>query len=159
HALEMTLLAQNASSAWRLLDGSARGATPPAGARADVESCLQHLTSIGLEPDQQVLLEPIRDAFYVYAGTRERAESLLASGSDQQARQLLVGELAEAYDSVARLCKSLALANDRDIEEAIAARHSQARRVALLFGAVIAFLTLAGGFFCWLFLGGVLNPL
>lgn len=159
YELEIALLEQGGLTASYLLDGSPRWLEELNRRKPYFENRLAEASQVGLEFDELAFLTPIRQAYDAYERARDQVIGLHDSGNREQARRVLLAEMATRYDEVYRLCEALSENNAKDIELAIASRQEVARRVSLWVG--ISLVALAGLIVgvAWYLIGWVFRPL
>ena len=157
--LVVALVEERGYAASYLLDGSSAWLDDLARRHAYVQEWLDRSDAVGFEPDQAVLVDQIRAAITDYTNKRDEVIALYGAGDRDEAGRVFQQEVSSRYDVVYRLSQSLLAANNRDIENAVGARHAQTQKVGLWVGVCLVLLAGFVTALAWLFLGGIFRPL
>jgi signal transduction histidine kinase len=159
YELETALLEQGFSTSLYLMGGKAEWLDELRRKRPDFDAWLAKAGRMGLDTDEQELIQRIGRAFAEYDGKSKDVIALYAGQNPERARELWLDDTVTYYDRVYELCENLSGTNTRDIEQALAAQSMQMKRVNLW---VIVFLCVLAGLILGLaiFLSyGVFRPL
>jgi signal transduction histidine kinase len=159
YEMETALLEQGFSTSLYLMGGRAEWLDELRRKRPDFDAWLARAGRMGLDTDEQEMINRIGRAFAEYDDKSKEVIAVYAGQDPERARKIWLDETVTYYDRVYELCESLSQANTHDIEQAIAAQSMQMKRVNLW---VVVFLCVLAGLILGLALSlsyGVFRPL
>jgi signal transduction histidine kinase len=145
YEVQTALLEQGLSTSLYLMDGKAEWLDQLRRKKPDFQVWLERARRMGLNQEEQEVIDQIGRAFEKYESRSKEAIALYAAKDIAAARKLWLEETIVHYDGVYQLCESLSRANTQDIVQAFAAQAFQTKRMnlwGLVFLCVLAGLIL-----------------
>ncbi len=131
YELEIALLEQGVSTSLYLMGGDPEWLGELRRSRPEFQAWLEKARGMGSEIDEQEFADRIARAFEGYDAKSRQAVALYTGDRPEQAKQLWFEQALAHYDRVYTLCESLSTANTRDMQQAIAVRSQQVKRMNL----------------------------
>jgi len=148
YELQIALLEQGLSTSLYLMGGAPEWLSELRRSRPEFQAWLGKIR--GMEPvsEEQEFTDRIARAFEGYDVKNRQAVALYREDKPEQAKQLWLDQAVAHYDRVQSLCEGLSAASSQSMEQAIAVRNAEVKRMNLWVVASLSILaTLTLGLF------------
>ncbi|MCC7263356.1 MAG: response regulator [Candidatus Latescibacteria bacterium] len=158
--LEIALLEQRGYTAYYILGRGDRAWLEQLRAKqAGFEHSLQRAAQNAHTAQERELLARITAAYQAYDTQRNQVIAAYDQGRADEARALLLEDLQQRHRQVYEACELFLVANERYIDNNVAAGNAQGRRIMLLVGFCVTATAVLGGLLLWFLYYRILRPL